>query len=54
MSDDELITFRQQMRDLVYPLRYGSNRKPVASAFSIQLDQARLEWLRRHNPPGKT
>ena len=48
MSDDELIVFGKQMRNLVYPFRYGFNRKPVVSAFSIQLDEARTEWRQRH------
>jgi hypothetical protein len=48
MTDDELIAFGKQVRDLVYPLRYGFNGQPAVSAFSIQLDEARLEWLRRH------
>lgn len=48
MSDAELLKFGKQMHDLVYPLTYGANRKPSVSAFSIQLDEARQEWLRRH------
>jgi hypothetical protein len=47
MSDDELLSFGQQLRDLVYPLTYGADGKPSVSAFSIQLDHARREWLRR-------
>ena len=47
MSDDELITFGMEMRNLVYPRRYGFDGKPVVSAFSIQLDEARSEWRRR-------
>jgi hypothetical protein len=54
MSDDELIAFGKQMRSLVYPLRYGFNGKPTISAFSIQLDEARKEWRRRHNPANAT
>jgi hypothetical protein len=34
-------------RNLVYPLRYGFDGKPVVSAFSIQVDEARGEWRRR-------
>jgi hypothetical protein len=48
MNDDELLAFGQQMRDLVYPLTYGADGKPSVSAFSIQLDEVRREWLRRH------
>jgi hypothetical protein len=48
MSDDELIVFGKQMRNLVYPLRCGFKGKPVVSAFSIQLDEARAEWRQRH------
>jgi hypothetical protein len=36
------------MHDLTYPLNYGSDGKPVISSFSIQLNEARLEWLRRY------
>lgn len=48
MSDEELIVFGKQMRNLVYPLRYRFNGQPVVSAFSIQLDEARTEWRQRH------
>jgi hypothetical protein len=47
MTDEELIIFGMEMRHLVYPLRFGFNGKPVASAFGIQLDEARAEWRRR-------
>ena len=49
MSDVDLIAFGRQMRGLVYPLRYDHDGKPVVTAFSIQLDQARAEWRRRHH-----
>ena len=48
MSDAELTAFGKQMRGLVYPLRYGGDGKPVKCAFSMQLDEARAEWRRRH------
>lgn len=48
MTDDELVAFGKQMRELVYPLTYDCDGKPSISAFSIQLDEARAEWLRRH------
>ena len=48
MSDEDLIAFGKQMRGLVYPLRYGYDAKPVVCAFSIQLNEARAEWRRRH------
>jgi len=48
MSDADLIIFGKQMRGLVYPLSYGGDGKPSVSAFSIQLDEARAEWRRRH------
>lgn len=48
MSDAELLELGKAMHDLVYPLRYGGDGKPSVSTFSIQLDEARLEWLRRH------
>jgi hypothetical protein len=47
MSDAELVAFGKQMHELVYPLSYGFNGKPVVCAFSIQLDEARSEWRRR-------
>jgi hypothetical protein len=47
MSDDELLIFGRQMRQLVYPLTYAFNGKPTVSAFSIQLAEARAEWRRR-------
>ena len=48
MSDADLIAFGKQMRGLVYPLTYGGDGKAQVSAFSIQLDEARAEWRRRH------
>jgi hypothetical protein len=48
MTDAELISYGRQMRGLVYPLTYGGDGKPSASAFSIQLDEARAEWRRRY------
>jgi hypothetical protein len=36
MSDADLLAFGEQMRQLVYPLRYGPDGKPSVSAFSIQ------------------
>jgi hypothetical protein len=47
MSDADLLAFGKQMRELVYPLTYGSDGKPSVSAFSIQLGEARAEWRRR-------
>jgi hypothetical protein len=48
MTDAELIAFGKQMRGLCYPLTYDGDGKPTISAFSIQLDEARAEWRRRH------
>jgi hypothetical protein len=48
MTDAELIAAEKQLRSLVYPLRYDGDGKPMVSAFSIQLDEARAEWRRRH------
>ncbi len=48
MTDAELIAFGKETRALVYPLTYGPDGKPSVSAFSIQLDEARAEWRRRH------
>jgi hypothetical protein len=48
MSDEELLEYGKQMRQLVYPITYGFNGKPTVSAFSIQLAEAREEWRRRH------
>lgn len=53
MTDAELLTFGKQMHELVYPLRYDGKGKPRVSSFSIQLDEARLEWLRRHRQQTK-
>jgi hypothetical protein len=36
---------------MVYPRVYGYDRKPTVSSFSIQLDEARNEWRRRHPKP---
>jgi hypothetical protein len=47
MNEAELLAFGKQMRELVYPLTYGSDGKPSVSAFSIQLEEARAEWRRR-------
>jgi hypothetical protein len=52
MSDADLVAFGKQMRGLVYPLTYGYDGKPVVCAFSIQLNEARAEWRRRHPHPG--
>jgi hypothetical protein len=51
LSDADLIVFGKQMRGLVYPLRYDGDGKPQVSAFSIQLNEARAEWRRRHPHP---
>jgi hypothetical protein len=51
MTDAELIVFGKQMRGLCYPLTYDGDGKPVVCAFSIQLDEARDEWRRRHPRP---
>jgi hypothetical protein len=48
MNDSELLAFGNQMHHLVYPLTYDGDGKPSASAFSIQLNEARNEWRRRH------
>ena len=48
MSDVDLVAFGKQMRGLVYPLTYDHHGKPSVTAFSIQLDEARAEWRRRH------
>jgi len=47
MSDDELVKFGKQMRELVYALTYDHRGKQSVSAFSIQLKEARDEWRRR-------
>lgn len=51
MTEAELIAFGRQMRSLVYPLTYDGDGRVQASAFSIQLDEARAEWRRRHPRP---
>ena len=48
ISDDELVNFGNEMKKLVYPPTYDGNGKPSVSAFSIQLNEAREECLRRH------
>lgn len=48
MSDADLTTFGKQMRGLVYPMTYDHHGKPSVTAFSIQLNEARTEWRRRH------
>ena len=48
MSDEELVRFGEEMRNLVYPLTYDYRGEPSVSAFSIQLQEARAEWRRRH------
>jgi hypothetical protein len=54
MSDGELLAFGKEMRELVYPLTYDYRGKPNVSAFSIQLEQARAEWRRRHGHEGES
>jgi len=49
MSDEELLAFGKQMHKLCYLLTYDGDGKPSVSAFSTQLDAARVEW-RRRNP----
>jgi hypothetical protein len=48
MSEAELLAFAKDMHKSVYPRVYGYDRKPTVSSFSIQLDEARAEWRRRH------
>jgi hypothetical protein len=48
MSEAELLAFGKDMHKSVYPRVYGYDRKPTVSSFSIQLDEARAEWRRRH------
>ena len=48
MTEAELIAFGRQMGCLVYPRSYDGDGKVQVSAFSIQLDEARSEWRRRH------
>ena len=50
MSEDELLAFGWRTHELVYPLRYGFDAKPVVCLFSIPLDEARKEWRRRRHP----
>lgn len=49
MSDSELLSFGRVMHNMVYPRMHGPKGKPTVSAFSIQLDEARAEWRRRHS-----
>lgn len=51
MTDVELNKFGREMRALVYPLTYDGKGKPTVSAFSIQLEEARAEYRRRHPKP---
>jgi hypothetical protein len=51
MTDAELVTFGKQMHELVYPLRYGFDGKPMVCVFSIHLGEARDEWRRRRSSP---
>ena len=48
MSEAELLAFGKSMREMIYPRRYDGKGKPTVSSFSIQLDEARNEWRRRH------
>jgi hypothetical protein len=48
MSDADLIDFGGHMHELAYPLTYDYRGEPSVSAFSIQLEEARQEWRRRH------
>lgn len=48
MTDAELNKFGREMRALVYPLTYDGNGMPTVRAFSIQLEEARREYRRRH------
>lgn len=47
MTDAELLAFGKQMHELVYPITFGGDGKPQVSAFSIQLEAARVEWKSR-------
>ena len=51
MTDAELNKFGREMRALVYPLTYDGKGMPTVSAFSIQLEEARAEYRRRHPKP---
>jgi hypothetical protein len=48
MTEPELLTFGKSLHELLYPRRYNGKGKPTVSSFSIQLDEARVEWRRRH------
>jgi hypothetical protein len=48
MTEAELLAFGKGMHTSVYPRTYGLKGLPTVSAFSIQLDEARAEWRRRH------
>jgi hypothetical protein len=48
MTDAELIAFGTDMGATVYPRSYDYHGRPTVSAFSIQRDEARTEWRRRH------
>jgi hypothetical protein len=48
MSEAELLALGKDMHKSVYPRVYGFDRKPTVSSFSIQLDEARKEWRKRH------
>lgn len=48
MSEAELLAFGKEMQRMVYPRVYDGKGRPAANAFSIQLDEARAEWRRRH------
>jgi hypothetical protein len=52
MSEAELLAFGKSMHDMIYPRRYHFHGKPTVSSFSIRLDEARLEWRRRHPKAG--
>ena len=54
MTEAELIAFGRLMRSLVYPRTYDGYGRVQVSAFSIQLDEARAEWRRRHSRPSAT
>jgi hypothetical protein len=47
ISDADVLAFGNQMHQLVYPITFDGDGKPSVSAFSIQLDAARVEWRRR-------
>jgi hypothetical protein len=45
MSEAELLVFGKETRRMVYPRVYGFDRKPTVSSFSVQLEEARAEYL---------